>query len=196
MVLDYGIRNPGGIQDVMDPALGTRFPLDISYFAVVLVILLNVIFGIIIDTFGDLRSQKAERLRDTTETCFICGISKQTFDRAADGPDGFKTHITLDHNMWNYMYFIMYIWQQDKDDDDGMELYVRQCIDAKDISWFPLGKAIRLNQTTSAEDDMWIDMQTTIGSTTTQLTDKLSSFKTDLKVAFGTLTQALGAEEK
>ena len=108
----------------------------------VLIILLNVIFGIIIDTFGSLRNAKAVRERDTSELCFICGIEKQIFDRASDEPNGFLTHIKIDHNMWNYLYFIVLLWEQDKDDDDGLELYVRRAIEADEITWFPIRKAM------------------------------------------------------
>lgn len=40
----------------------------------------------------------------------------------------------------------MYVWEQDKDDDDGLESYVRKCISNNDLTWFPMNKAIRLAQ--------------------------------------------------
>jgi hypothetical protein len=46
------------------------------------VILLNVIFGIIIDTFSALREEKDEREYVTENFCFACGIEKVVFDRA------------------------------------------------------------------------------------------------------------------
>lgn len=46
--------------------------------------------------------------------------------------------------MWDYLKFIIYIWEQDKDDDDGLEQYVRRCIEANDISWFPINKSLDL----------------------------------------------------
>lgn len=178
----------------MQHDLGPRFALDMTFFIVVLVILLNVIFGIIIDTFAGLRSQKAERLLDTTETCFICGINKQVFDRASDGTDGFKTHIKFDHNMWNYMYFIMFLWQQDKDDDDGLELYIRQCIAKKDISWFPIGKAIRLNQTTSKDDDICNEMKGDIVETTEKMGEHCVALTPLMSKLMGQLHDALKNE--
>jgi hypothetical protein len=128
----------------MEHTLGERFILDFAFFVIVMIILLNVIFGIIIDTFSDLRSQKESRMFDTLETCFICGINKQVFDRSSDQVDGFKRHIARDHNMWSYFYFLVFIWEQDKDDDDGLELYVRDCVATDDLSWFPINKAMCL----------------------------------------------------
>ena len=81
--------------------------------------------GVIITTFGRLREEKEQRMANTEGVCFICGIEKHIFDRAANDPDGFKEHIIEDHNMWNYLYFIYFVWEQDKDDDDGLEYFVR-----------------------------------------------------------------------
>lgn len=109
-------------------------------------VLLNVIRGITVDTFSELRIAKILRLQDTLETCFICGINKQTFDRDRLS-HGFVHHIKYEHNMWNYLFFIIYLWEQDKDDDDGLEQYVRRSIEANDIHWIPTNKAMGLIST-------------------------------------------------
>jgi hypothetical protein len=107
-----GMRNGGGIGDAMIHTLGTRWIIDMLYFVIVIVLFLNLIFGIIIDTFSELRSQKQLRMEDTTNRCFICGITKHVFNKKSDGPNGFKTHIMHEHNMWSYLFFIFFIWQQ------------------------------------------------------------------------------------
>ena len=122
-----------------------RFFYDFMYCLLLKFTLWNVVRGINVDTFSELRAMKMERLEDTTEVCFMCGIDKLTFDRN-DMDHGFMKHIRRDHNMWNYLYFFIYLWEQDKDDDDGLELYVRKCIEDNDISWFPIGRALVLNQ--------------------------------------------------
>ncbi|KAH8083392.1 inositol 1,4,5-trisphosphate-sensitive calcium-release channel [Aureococcus anophagefferens] len=132
----------------------TRLWIDFLYFLIVLIVLLNVIFGIIIDTFGELRNQKGERLRKTVENCFICGLDGLTFDRASPEPGGFRRHIREDHRMWDYLNFIIFIWEQDKDEDDGLELYVREQIEHSDITWFPVGRAICLSVDGSVEDSV------------------------------------------
>lgn len=101
--------------------------------------------GITVDTFSELRVKKNERLEETETVCFICGIEQLTFDRY-DSSHGFFKHIRTEHNMWNYLYFFIYLWEQDKDDDDGMEQFVRRCLDKNDIAWFPIGRALCLNQ--------------------------------------------------
>lgn len=164
----------------MKHTLGTRYILDLLYFLIVLIVLLNVIFGIIIDTFGDLRTKKIERQLDTTEKCFICGIDKQVFDRASETLNGFKSHIKLDHNMWNYLYFIIFVWEQDKDDDDGLEQYVRRAIAANDISWFPMNRAMRLTFAASAEEELRKDLKDDVETVERNLVSKLSTFQSDV----------------
>ena len=88
--MNYGIQMGGGPADLMAQSNSARLWLDGVYFLVITVIWLNITFGIIIDTFSSLRSARDERLEKTANCCFICGITKNTFDRASDKPDGFK----------------------------------------------------------------------------------------------------------
>jgi hypothetical protein len=155
MTLNYGLRSSGGIGDMMTKSYsrqGNRWVVDLLYFLLVLIVLLNVVFGIIIDTFSDLRLQKMERLSDTFNKCFICGHEKTTFDRAYDSPKGFEMHIKQDHNMWNYVFFMIFVWEQDRDDDDGLELFVRLQVENMDVSWFPMNRALCLVTETVEED--------------------------------------------
>lgn len=60
-VVNYGLRSGGGIGDLLssmqwtDKDRGWRIFYEISFFFLVIVILLNIIFGIIIDTFGGIQ---------------------------------------------------------------------------------------------------------------------------------------------
>lgn len=62
-----------------------------------------VVFGIIIDTFGELRGQTKDKQNDMNGTCFICGISREEFDREAAG---FGDHIEHDHNVCGASMFL------------------------------------------------------------------------------------------
>ena len=59
--LNQGLRNGGGIGDVLrapsssEPFYTLRLIYDMLFFFVVIIIVLNLIFGVIIDTFADLR---------------------------------------------------------------------------------------------------------------------------------------------
>jgi len=66
-VMNMGLRNGGGVSDshvlyeYKNPRFGGKIVFDISFFAFVNVISLNIIFGIIIDTFGNMRTDADNR---------------------------------------------------------------------------------------------------------------------------------------
>ena len=58
-----------------------RIIFDLLFFIVVNTILLNIVFGIIVDTFSQLRDEKCEQEKDMKNYCFICGLENYVFDR-------------------------------------------------------------------------------------------------------------------
>lgn len=50
---------------------------DLLFYFIVIIIVLNLIFGVIIDTFADLRSEKQKKEEILKTTCFICGGSRR-----------------------------------------------------------------------------------------------------------------------
>jgi len=112
-----------------------------TYFAVVITILLNIIFGIIIDTFGELRSNKAAIEEDMANNCFVCSIDRYTFDRYTEG---FVHHIKEEHNMWQYVFFLVYLHEKDPNNYTGAESFVNDLVKENDASWFPINQAIKL----------------------------------------------------
>ena len=78
-VINYGLRNGGGIGDVLrspsnkEPFFVLRVIYDMLFFFIVIIIVLNLIFGVIIDTFADLRSEKQQKEDLLKNSCFICG---------------------------------------------------------------------------------------------------------------------------
>ena len=189
--LSYGLRLGGGIGYLFNNTVDERWALDVSFFFIVNVGMLNLVAGVIITTFGQLREEQARIKEDTEGVCFICGIDRQVFDRASTEPEGFKTHIKVDHNMWNYLYFIFMLWEQDKDDDDGLEQYVRRAIDADEITWFPLNKAIRLDQAASAEEALLHDLKKNIARSEQGVATALDKFQTNINIVLEQLNQAI-----
>ena len=56
---------------------------DLTFFFVVIIIVLNLIFGVIIDTFADLRSEKQQKDEILRNTCFICGKQRLNGNKAS-----------------------------------------------------------------------------------------------------------------
>lgn len=113
--LNYGLRLGGGIGEFMTttteeynrPNLLIKFFFDLSYFLIITTIILNVVFGIIIDSFAQLREDLAIKADDKKNLCFLCNLDRYTLDR--DTEEGFDDHIAKDHFMWNYVYFIIHL---------------------------------------------------------------------------------------
>ncbi|KCV71988.1 hypothetical protein H696_01395 [Fonticula alba] len=125
--LNHGLRNGGGIGDAIQPnslqssSFPYRFLFDMLFFFVVIIIVLNLIFGVIIDTFADLRSEKNEQEEIRRNTCFICGLSRNSFENRSLT---FEAHTLQDHNLWNYLYFVVHLWTKDSTEYTGPESYV------------------------------------------------------------------------
>lgn len=62
-----------------EPLFAARVIYDLLFFFMVIIIVLNLIFGVIIDTFADLRSEKQKKEEILKTTCFICGKCKSKF---------------------------------------------------------------------------------------------------------------------
>ena len=176
----------------MSVDVGMRLWYDLVYFIVIPVIWLNITFGIVIDTFSALRSAKNERAYQTTEFCFICGIDKQRFDRESDeAGEGFNIHIRDDHNMWSYLNFIFFIWEQDKDDDDGLEYYVRDEMRQGKITWFPLNKAMKLENAESEHELLAKKLHDSVEDTQAKLGTRLDDMRNDVGAMLDGLAEAL-----
>ena len=82
-----GLRAGGGIGEVLKQipkedgsVYWSRYFFDLTFFIIIIILMLNLIFGIIIDAFAEMRDKKKEIDDDTKEHCFICGITKFEFE--------------------------------------------------------------------------------------------------------------------
>ncbi|XP_032398528.1 ryanodine receptor 3 isoform X5 [Etheostoma spectabile] len=140
-----GVRAGGGIGDELEDPAGDPYELyrilfDITFFFFVIVILLAIIQGLIIDAFGELRDQQEQVKEDMETKCFICGIGNDYFDRT---PHGFETHTLQEHNLANYLFFLMYLINKDETEHTGQESYVWKMYQERCWDFFPTGDCFR-----------------------------------------------------
>ncbi|XP_066519927.1 inositol 1,4,5-trisphosphate-gated calcium channel ITPR1 isoform X1 [Hoplias malabaricus] len=146
-VLSHGLRSGGGVGDVLrkpskeEPLFAARVIYDLLFFFLVIIIVLNLIFGVIIDTFADLRSEKQRKEEVLKTTCFICGLERDKFDNKTVT---FEEHIKEEHNLWHYLYFIVLVRVKDSTEYTGPESYVAQMIKEHNLDWFPRMRAMSL----------------------------------------------------
>ena len=60
-----------------------RFAFDNIYFILLMIIMINIVSGIIIDTFGTLREELNEYNFDLENYCFICGFDKEVIEKSS-----------------------------------------------------------------------------------------------------------------
>lgn len=96
---------------------------------------LNIIFGIIVNSFAELRDQKSKNDIDMRNYCYICQYEKMVFEKIEEG--GFLRHIEKDHNLWEYVFYQVHLDDKDPSDHTGVESYIFEKLEQKDISWVP-----------------------------------------------------------
>ncbi|XP_037539386.1 inositol 1,4,5-trisphosphate receptor type 2 [Nematolebias whitei] len=183
-VLNQGLRNGGGVGDILrkpsklEPLFAARVVYDLLFFFIVIIIVLNLIFGVIIDTFADLRSEKQRKEEILKTTCFICGLERDKFDNKTVS---FEEHIKSEHNMWHYLYFLVLVRVKDPTEYTGPESYVAQMIAEKNLEWFPRMRAMSLvSSEGDNEQNEMRSLQEKLESTVTlvaQLSGQLAELK-------------------
>ncbi|XP_055999570.1 inositol 1,4,5-trisphosphate receptor type 1-like isoform X4 [Ostrea edulis] len=182
--LNHGLRNGGGIGDLLrkpdikENLFVARVVYDLLFFFIVIIIVLNLIFGVIIDTFADLRSEKQQKDEILKNTCFICGLNRSNFDNKSVS---FDEHKSKEHNMWHYLNFIVLVKVKDHTEFTGPESYVYQMVKEKNLDWFPRMRAVSLTADDSeSEQSDYRNLQAQLDSTN-RLVKNLSKQLTDLK---------------
>jgi hypothetical protein len=142
---NYGLRKRGGIADALlvpktwNVDYIPRIIFDMSFFILIVLLILNLIFGVIVDTYRQLRLKKAEIAEDMFNRCFICSYSRYELERSSTG---FSNHVKKEHNMWEYVFFLMHLNQKPETEYNGQESYVMKKAAVKDLTFFPVHRAL------------------------------------------------------
>ena len=169
-IIDRAFRNGEGIGSILglgyygdqfkpeggDPKFyGTLF-VNLSFFLFINIILLNIILAILVDTFSLLRERSENYgnefsshsinifrfLDEDTETkCFICNNEKYQFAKA--GLD-FEKHRKEEHNIWDYLNFLIIMSQKTEKDCTGIEDEIFNKIKKGINTWLPIKRSITL----------------------------------------------------
>ncbi|KAL9655967.1 hypothetical protein ABK040_007588 [Willaertia magna] len=165
-VVNYGLRSGGGWDIFPVRTSDLRFTLDLTFWLVVVVVLTNVVFGIILSSFDDLRS-KREQIEDRVKNrCFICDIERSRFDMKANQGMNFLKHSFEEHNLWNYVYFLIYLYNKEKTEFTGAEQYVFDQTLKDDLNFFPILRSLTLE---TLESSSPLNTTTTTAVTSTNL---------------------------
>lgn len=106
---------------------------------------MNLIFGIIIDAFANMRDEKNAIEADVKERCFICGLNRFEFETKNKS---WFDHIYKEHNAFAYLYFIMYVQHKPGNECTGVEKYVKSLVLKEDPQFFPVGQCLAIGYAT------------------------------------------------
>ena len=54
--------------------------LTFTFYIIFNILFINIIFGIILDTFGQLRDERQELIKEIEEKCFVCSLERNQID--------------------------------------------------------------------------------------------------------------------
>lgn len=128
---------------ITEPSFYSRALFDFCFFIIVNIILMNILFGIIIDSFADKRAQADDFKREVKDQCFICGIRKSRFDIENIN---WNDHIYCEHNLHSYVAFLLYVQTRPKSECDGIEKAVKQSAKEGAIDFFPINRSLSIRR--------------------------------------------------
>ena len=93
----------GTIVETMDKFEISRFTYDMIYIIFFGLLFGNIVSGIILDAFGELRDKTSSLEDDKSNLCYICNASR---DKIEKSNSNFDDHIAK-HYLWNYIFYII-----------------------------------------------------------------------------------------
>ena len=143
--LDQTFKNDGGVGGGIKPAYEPedggmkieidywRILFDFLFGFIIVQILVQLISGIIIDVFKELRADMEKKEEDLKTSCIICGQSSEDIEKT----ENFDQHVMKNHNIRNYIMFMMYLKYKPAINYNGTESYIYEQIENGEISWLP-----------------------------------------------------------
>ena len=140
---NQGVRSGGGIGDILAEVpydaggiYWFRFLNDFLFFILAILILLNMIFGVIVSIFSEIREKANFKENDQNNKCFICNIDRAIFERLKIK---FEDHKKFEHNIKTYIRFLIGVKLINEKDLDADQSFVVNCLKKEEIKVFPVG---------------------------------------------------------
>jgi hypothetical protein len=82
--------------------------------------------------------QKSEGKKlEVRDVCFICGNQRNSIERARNSNKGFYYHVEMEHNLWNYVYYLVYLKNKERKNLNTIETTIIKQWDNNQIDWLP-----------------------------------------------------------
>ena len=131
-----------GIKKIGQKGFFIEFLLEMIIFIIVFLILINMITGIIVDSFQKLNDQKKEESDMKENTCYICSLHREKFEKKGIK---FENHTEKEHNIINYLNYIYKVEMTDESDLNSLDYQVMQSVRGKRADFFPNNTCLSLS---------------------------------------------------
>ena len=143
--MDSGLRARGGIGDSgkrisflkRKSHYLKRIIMDDFFFILIVITAIDLVFGIIIRAFANLRDMEQKHENDRKNHCFICHVNKNSLEK---NRQNFEEHRNKIHFIWNYVDYMITLKFSDIHDLNAINSYASEKLVNKDISWLPTYK--------------------------------------------------------
>ena len=149
-MMDQTFKQDGGIGTYLNKALdegyiqysttayfNVRFFFDLLFFLLILLLIFQMFLSTIIDYFNDTR-ENTENFKEGLETqCSVCGMEREKIEKLySNDKNAFDNHINIYHNVFNYVYYLMYL-QSSSLKDEIIESTIWNLHLTKNLSYLP-----------------------------------------------------------
>jgi hypothetical protein len=139
---DAGIRARGGAGDQMVrisyernyTLYLCRLIYDLSYFLICIIIMIDLIFGIILGTFSEMREEERKHDNDRINHCFICHITREIIEKKRED---FKFHRNEKHFLWKYVEYMIFLKFSDMHELNAFNSFAKINLDKKNSCFLP-----------------------------------------------------------
>ena len=137
-MITLGIRSGKGL-DLSMKSINTKgyfseFLIEWLFFFVIILVMLNIINGIIVDTFQEQREKNNIRNDAKLNRCFICHHERQYIEK-----NGFNSsvHMYNNHSYRNYFDYLISIQKQNKLDLNSLDFEIWKKMEMEKTDFFP-----------------------------------------------------------
>ena len=111
---------------------------------------MNMVNGIIISTFTQIREENSNKETDQEDVCFICNRKRVQFEKRKIN---FNKHIKYEHKQENYIYYLVTLLLTKESDLNSDQSYILESMKKKDIAFFPVEKTLYLREVDGEKED-------------------------------------------
>ena len=137
-MLTGGIRAGNGLnlemKTINDQGYFWEFSIEWMFYFSIILIMLNVVNGIIVDTFQEQREKTNNRNDSKKNICYICNTQRTYFEKNGIN---YESHINVTHSLINYFQYMLTILKTDKQELNSLDFNILEQIQNNQTGFFP-----------------------------------------------------------